>query len=69
MLSIRGLHVLPVWALPAMPGLNIGQVERKRKEMQRRMFQKCGDMEKSDVLAEEVAVEDIERPENVNSIF
>lgn len=37
--------------------------------MQRRMFQKCGDMEKSDVLAEEVAVEDIERPENVNSIF
>ena len=33
------------------------------------MFQKCEDMEKSDVLAEEVAVEDIERPENVNSIF
>ena len=37
--------------------------------MQRRIFQKCGDMEKSDVLAEEVAVEDIEKPENVNSIF
>jgi hypothetical protein len=34
--------------------LNIWQVERKRKEMQRRMFQKFEDMEKSDVLAEEV---------------
>ena len=33
------------------------------------MFQKCEDMEKSDVLDEEVAVKDIEKPENVNNIF
>ena len=53
----------------SLPGLDIGQVERERKEMWRRIFQKYEDMEERDELAEEVAVEDIDKPETVNSIF
>jgi len=53
----------------SLPGLDIGQVERERKEMWRLMFQKYQDMEENDELAEEVALEDIDKPETVNSIF
>jgi len=52
-----------------LPGLDIGQVERERKEMWRKMFQKYEDMEESEEFAEEVALEDIDKPETVNSIY
>jgi hypothetical protein len=53
----------------SLPGLDIGQVERERKEMWRKMFQKYEDMEEREESTEEIAVEDIDKPETVNSIF
>ena len=53
----------------SLPGLDIGQVERERKEMWRKMFQKYEDMEEREELVEEVTVEDIDKPDTVNSIF
>ena len=53
----------------SLPGLDIGQVERERKEMWRKMFQKYEDMDEREESAEEIAVEDIDKPETVNSIF
>ena len=52
-----------------LPGLDIGQVERERKEMWRKMFQKYEDMEEREESADEIAVEDIDKPETINSIF
>ena len=45
----------------SLPGLDIGQVERERKEMWRKMFQKYEDMEEREESADEIAVEDIDK--------
>jgi len=61
----------PLASLPGnqLPGLDMGQVERERKEMWSRMFQKYEDMEEMDEMSEEVTLEDIDKPETVEKIF
>jgi len=52
-----------------LPGLDMGLVERERKEMWSRMFQKYEDMEEMDEMSEEITLEDIDKPETVEKIF
>jgi len=59
---------LATLAVHSMPGLDIGQVERERKEMWRKMFQKYEDLEQNNELTDEVSLEDIDKPETVSNI-
>jgi len=51
------------------PGLDREMVEKERKEMWRKIFEKYEDMEQRNELTDEVSLEDIDNPETVNGII
>ena len=53
----------------SLPGLDMRQVEKERKDMWSKMFQKYEVMEEMDEMSEEVNLEDIDKPETVDKIF
>ena len=51
------------------PGLDREKVEKERKEMWRKIFEKYEDLEQRNQLTDEVSLEDIDNPETVNGII